>query len=61
VPGAAVTALSQEHGTVTFDEGAFPAPGDLAVGDLLLVWPVHSCLTANLMGCRNAPALHILS
>jgi len=38
-----VTGLSQEHGTVTFDSEKQTAA--LTPGDLLLVLPVHSCLT----------------
>jgi D-serine deaminase-like pyridoxal phosphate-dependent protein len=51
VPGARVSKLSQEHGTIV-------APEDLCarvrIGDLLGVLPVHSCLTANLMGAYLA-------
>ncbi len=47
VDGAYVGSLSQDHGVIS-------APRDLVekieVGDLLGVLPVHSCLTANLMG-----------
>jgi D-serine deaminase-like pyridoxal phosphate-dependent protein len=47
VPGVYVTGLSQEHGIVS-------APPDflarVQVGDLLMILPVHSCLTANLLG-----------
>ena len=47
IPGAFVSGLSQEHGIVS-------APPELLaqvqVGDLLMVLPVHSCLTANLLG-----------
>ncbi len=50
VTTASLTGQSQEHGIITFAEGTFPAPDDLTLGDLLLVWPVHSCLTANLLG-----------
>ncbi len=60
VAEAAVTELSQEHGTITFKEGAFPAPGTLAIGDLLLIWPVHSCLAADLLECRPSPSSRIL-
>lgn len=41
-----VVALSQEHGIVQGDETLL---AETAVGDLLLVLPVHSCLTADLM------------
>lgn len=46
VAEAAVVSLSQEHGVVQVDETLF---AQIEVGDLLLVLPVHSCLTANLM------------
>jgi D-serine deaminase-like pyridoxal phosphate-dependent protein len=46
VQGAYVAALSQEHGMVRL-------PGDvlesIRVGDLLMVLPVHSCLTVSLL------------
>ncbi len=48
VDEAVLTDLSQEHGTVTFLGDTFPRPDQLAIGDLVLVWPVHSCLAANL-------------
>ncbi len=54
---ARVTGLSQEHGIITFADGSFPAPRELAVGDLLLIWPVHSCLAADLLINRPAPAV----
>ncbi len=41
-----VVSLSQEHGIVQGDEALL---AETAVGDLLLILPVHSCLTANLM------------
>lgn len=41
-----VVSLSQEHGIVQGDEALLR---ETAVGDLLLVLPIHSCLTANLM------------
>lgn len=44
--GVYLKSLSQEHGVVAFD-AANPAP--FAVGDLVAVLPVHSCLTADLM------------
>lgn len=42
-----VVSLSQEHGIVQADERLLIS---VKVGDLLLVLPVHSCLTANLLG-----------
>ncbi len=41
-----VVSLSQEHGIVQGDEKLIT---ETAVGDLLLVLPVHACLTADLM------------
>lgn len=41
-----VKSLSQEHGVVAFDSVNIPP---FAVGDLVAVLPIHSCLTANLM------------
>ena len=39
--------LSQEHGTLKVTPSNFK---DINVGDLIEIIPVHSCLTANLMG-----------
>jgi D-serine deaminase-like pyridoxal phosphate-dependent protein len=49
-PGEApyVKSLSQEHGIVT---GSPEFVNSVRVGDLIAVLPIHSCLTANLMGC----------
>ncbi len=58
--GARVTSLSQEHGIVTFADGRFPAPGELGIGDLLLVWPVHSCLAADLLVNRPDPSVAVI-
>ncbi len=45
----AVTSLSQEHGIIQLTAAEFERlAGDLGIGDLLLVWPVHSCLSCNL-------------
>ena len=46
IPDAYVSSLSQEHGIVRLGGQEF---GDLRVGDLLMVLPVHSCLTVNLL------------
>lgn len=43
VPGALVTGLSEEHGTVTLAEGA-----ELAIGDRVRVLPDHACVVTNL-------------
>lgn len=42
-----VKALSQEHGIVQLSEEVFE---EVKVGDVLLILPVHSCLTAEAMG-----------
>lgn len=39
--------LSQEHGIVQCSKATFDA---FVIGDLITILPVHSCLTANLMG-----------
>ncbi|MEE9170034.1 MAG: alanine racemase [bacterium] len=39
--------ISQEHGTVKTNDHFFDR---VNIGDILVVLPVHSCLTANLMG-----------
>ena len=44
---ACVAGLSQEHGIVKAVDSSL---GQFKVGDLVAVLPVHSCLTANLMG-----------
>ncbi len=46
---APVVTLSQEHGTVELTpENYQKYIQDLKIGDLVLVWPVHSCLTCDL-------------
>jgi D-serine deaminase-like pyridoxal phosphate-dependent protein len=42
---APLVSLSQEHGIVAASP---PVLDQLAVGDLVVVWPVHSCLTCDL-------------
>ena len=42
-----VISLSQEHGVIEADATII---GDLGIGDLVVVWPVHSCLACDLMG-----------
>jgi D-serine deaminase-like pyridoxal phosphate-dependent protein len=46
LPDAYVSSLSQEHGIVRLRDEEF---GGLRVGDLLMLLPVHSCLTVNLL------------
>lgn len=56
LPGAYLRGLSQEHGMVKVP-GLATLP--IAVGDLLMVLPVHSCLTADLMqGWHNLQGQH---
>lgn len=46
---APLVSLSQEHGIVQLDPGRFDElAGGLTIGDLVLVWPVHSCLSCDL-------------
>ncbi len=42
-----VASLSQEHGVVQADPVLFDS---VSIGDLVAILPVHSCLTANLLG-----------
>ncbi len=47
----AVTSVCQEHGTIEVSSQLFQEYfGRLEIGDLVLVWPVHSCLACNLAG-----------
>jgi D-serine deaminase-like pyridoxal phosphate-dependent protein len=46
VPGVYIKNLSQEHGIVTVPDSE---KSKYKIGDCLLVLPVHSCMTANLM------------
>jgi D-serine deaminase-like pyridoxal phosphate-dependent protein len=46
IPDCYVSSLSQEHGIVKAGESLF---NQTNVGDIVIVVPVHSCLTANLM------------
>ncbi|MEQ8704116.1 MAG: alanine racemase [Phaeodactylibacter sp.] len=45
-PGAYLRKLSQEHGLLRVTEDLF---GKIDVGTLIMILPIHSCLTANLM------------
>ncbi len=47
VAGVVVTSLSQEHGILQTTPARFAR---IAVGDVLLVLPVHSCMTVDLYG-----------
>ncbi len=46
VAGAYVKAISQEHGTITWEGDSLQ---EVKPGDLLGILPIHSCLTADLM------------
>lgn len=46
IPNAYIAGVSQEHGIVNMPQEMFE---HINVGDLLIVLPVHSCLTANLL------------
>jgi len=46
IEGCTLKSLSQEHGIVQCSEGFF---NKTAIGDLIGIIPIHSCLTANLM------------
>nr|MEE4268625.1 alanine racemase [Candidatus Krumholzibacteria bacterium] len=44
-----ITGLSQEHGIVQVEPEVFRRElAELEIGDLVLVWPVHSCLSCDL-------------
>lgn len=47
IKGAQVISLSQEHGIVKLPPAELKK---LRLGDLLVILPIHSCMTANLMG-----------
>jgi D-serine deaminase-like pyridoxal phosphate-dependent protein len=47
IHSAPVVSLSQEHGTVRLSGELFE---EIAVGDILAILPVHSCLTCDLFG-----------
>lgn len=46
LPNAYVAGISQEHGVVKVSQEIFE---QVSIGDLLMVIPVHSCLTAHLL------------
>lgn len=48
VDGAVVRSLSQEHGIVRYK--SLDQMRHIGIGDILYVFPVHSCLTADCMG-----------
>jgi len=44
--GSYITSITQEHGVLGMEKELF---GHTRIGDLLAFYPVHSCLTANMM------------
>lgn len=46
IKGAYLKGLSQEHGVITFENGDI---SNYELGDLVYIFPIHSCMTANLM------------
>ena len=50
LPGVWLRSLSQEHGIIAAEGTAYAEQlADLAVGDLVAIVPIHSCLTADLL------------
>ena len=57
-----VTSLSQEHGTIEVSHSIYEKYfNKLAIGDLILVWPVHSCLTCDLAGGYRTTSGYLLN
>jgi D-serine deaminase-like pyridoxal phosphate-dependent protein len=60
VEGSYLKSISQEHGIVHCTEQLFK---DLQIGDLITIFPIHSCLTADLMGryitTSGSPITHL--
>lgn len=56
--GCYVKSISQEHGLVVLSDEVF---AKTKVGDWVGVLPVHSCLTANLMGSYTTPQGRVIS
>ncbi|MFC2087828.1 alanine racemase [Bacteroidota bacterium] len=48
IPGMYVKALSQEHGILSVPIDKIKK---IKIGDILMILPVHSCMTGNLMKC----------
>ena len=46
VPDTPVISLSQEHGVIEVPDEIC---NDLEIGDLVIIWPIHSCLTCDLL------------
>lgn len=49
LPQAPLVSLSQEHGVVEIRDDWQQLAAKLVPGDLVLVWPVHSCLSCDLL------------
>ena len=45
IPGSNVISLSQEHGVLEMTPEVIES---ISIGDLLVIIPIHSCITANL-------------
>jgi len=59
LPGASLVSLSQEHGVVEFAPETASLLTGLVPGDLVVVWPVHSCLSCNLLRDQMAAPLTV--
>jgi D-serine deaminase-like pyridoxal phosphate-dependent protein len=58
IPNMYVKSLSQEHGIISVSEDHID---QYTIGDYLMVLPVHSCMTANLMKSYNTLDGHNIS
>jgi D-serine deaminase-like pyridoxal phosphate-dependent protein len=56
--GTKLVSLSQEHGILKTDPVTFDS---LDVGDIVLVLPVHSCLTVDLYGHYTTPSGEVIA
>lgn len=56
--GAYITSISQEHGVVGMKARQMES---LRIGDLMAFFPVHSCLTANLMRQYTTPDSEVIT
>lgn len=59
LPQAPLTSLSQEHGVIDFKNDFEKLAKNLVPGDLVLVWPVHSCLTCDQLKDQMAAPITI--
>ncbi len=46
IPGAYLTSISQEHGVIKLPDSYIE---EIAIGDIIGILPIHSCLTSNLL------------